>query len=143
MKTKLSPSSTFLALGGFILMGLGLYFIFIRSPLLPEDPRFMGTTLDQIQSVIPGLPIWLRRVFWVMGGFIFTTGVLTTYIAVTVFQQLGRGARSVVALASLTSIGWMAVVNFMINSDFKWLLLAFNLPWIAALTLSWRESRQA
>jgi hypothetical protein len=59
--------------------------------------------------------------------------VLTTYIAVTAFQQLRRGARSIIALTSLTSIGWMATVNFMINSDFKWLLLAFNLPWIAAL----------
>ena len=75
MKTKLSSSSAFLALSGFILMGLGLYFIFIRPPLLPEDPRFMGTSLDQIQSVIPGLLIWLRRVFWVMGGFMFATGV--------------------------------------------------------------------
>ena len=135
-------SSSVLALGGIILMGLGLYFIFIRPPLLPEDPRYIGTTLAEIQATMPGLLIWLRRVFWVMGGFIFTTGMLTVYIAVTAFQQLERGARSVVALASLTSIGWMAVVNFMIDSDFKWLLLAFNLPWIVALVVSWRESRQ-
>ena len=137
MKTKLSPSSTFLVSQGVILMGLGLYFVFIRPALLPEDPRFMGTTLDQIQSAMPGLLIWLRRVFWVMGGFMFATGLLTAYIAVIEFQQLARGARFVVALAGLTSIGWMATVNFMIDSDFKWLLLAFNLPWIAALVLSW------
>ena len=124
-------------------MGLGLYFVFVRPPLLPEDPRYMGTTLAEIQATMPGLLIWLRRVFWVMGGFMFTAGLLTTYIAVTTFQQPARGARSVVALASLTSIGWMAAVNFMINSDFKWLLLAFNLPWIAALVVSWRESRQS
>ena len=136
-------SSSVLALGGIMLMGLGLYFIFIRPPLLPEDPRYMGTTLAEIQATLPGLLIWLRRVFWVMGGFMFTTGLLTTYIAATAFQQLARGARFVVALAGLTSIGWMVVVNFMINSDFKWLLLAFNLPWIAALVLSWGESRQA
>jgi hypothetical protein len=143
MKTKLSASSTFLVSQGVILMGLGLYFVFIRPPLLPEDPRYMGTTLAEIQATMPGLLIWLRRVFWVMGGFMFTAGLLTTYIAVTTFQQPARGARSVVALASLTSIGWMAAVNFMINSDFKWLLLAFNLPWIAALVVSWGESRQS
>ena len=143
MKIKLSPSLTFLVSQGVILMGLGLYFVFIRPALLPEDPRFMGTTLVEIQATVPGLLIWLRRVFSVMGGFMFTAGLLTTYIAVTAFQQLARGARSVVALAGLTSIGWMAVVNFMINSDFKWLLLAFNLPWIVALVFSWRESRQA
>jgi len=136
-------SSYVLALGGIILMGLGLYFIFIRPPLLPEDPRYMGTTLAEIRATMPGLLIWLRRVFWVMGGYIFTTGLLTVYIAVTVFQQFRRGPRFVVALAGLSSIGWMAIVNFMIDSDFKWLLLAFNLPWIVALVLSWRESRQA
>ena len=135
-------SSSVLVLGGIILMGLGLYFIFIRPPLLPEDPRYMGTTLAEIQTTMPGLLIWLRRVFWVMGGYIFTTGLLTVYMAVTALQQLARGARFVVALAGLSSIGWMAVVNFMIDSDFKWLLLAFNLPWIVALVVSWRESRQ-
>lgn len=124
-------------------MGLGLYFVFIRPALLPEDPRFMGTTFDQIQSAMPGLLIWLRRVFWVMGGFMFATGLLIAYIAVIEFQQLARGARFVVALAGLTSIGWMAAVNFMINSDFKWLLFAFNIPWIVSLVFSWRESRQS
>ena len=139
MKTKLSSSSTFLVSQGVILMGLGLYFVFIRPALLPEDPRFMGTTLVEIQATVPGMLIWLRRVFWVMGGFMFTAGLLTTYIAVTAFQHPTRGVRSMVALAGLTSIGWMAAVNFMINSDFKWLLLAFNIPWIAVLVLSWRE----
>lgn len=142
MKIKLSFPSTLLVFNGVILMGLGLYFVFIRPALLPEDPRFMGTTLAEIQVTMPGLSIWLRRVFWVMGGFMFATGLLSTYIAVTAFQQLTRSVRSVIALAGLTSIGWMAVVNFMINSDFKWLLLAFNLPWIAALILSRGENRR-
>jgi len=55
MKRKPYIPSNFLALHGLILMGLGLYFIFIRPPLLPEDLRFMGTSLGEIQSVIPGL----------------------------------------------------------------------------------------
>ena len=142
MRAKLSPSSTLLVFHGIILMGLGLYFVFIRPPLLPEDPRFMGTTLAEIQATVPGLLIWLRRVFWVMGGFMFAAGVLTSYIAVTAFQQLTRGARAVLALASLTSIGWMAAVNFMIDSDFKWLLLAFNLPWIVALIYRYNSHQQ-
>lgn len=45
-----------------------------------------------------------------MGGFMFATGVLISYVAVTAFQQLRRGARFMVSLASLTSIGWMAMV---------------------------------
>ena len=132
-------ASLALGLGGILLIGLGLYFIFLRPALLPEDPRYMGTSLVEIQETLPGLLLWLRRVFWVMGGFMLASGVLTTYIAVTTFQQLSRSARVLVTLTNLVSIGWMAIVNFMIDSDFKWLLLAFNFPWILAFFLAWKK----
>jgi hypothetical protein len=35
----------------------------------------------------------------------------------------------------------MAVVNFIIDSDYKWLLLAFAALWGAALALFWPEGR--
>ena len=124
-------------------MGLGLYFVLIRPPLLPEDLRFMGATLDQIQSTMPGLLIWLRRVFWVVGGFMFAAGLLTLYVAQTTFRAHSTGTRWVISIAALGSIGWMAVVNIMIDSDFKWLILIFNLPWILALVISLGERRQA
>ena len=136
---KRSLSSIFIVFQGVLFMGLGLYFAFIRPPLLPEDPRFMGAALADIQGAVPGLVIWLRRVFWVLGGFMFAMGLLTIYIARIVVPHGTRTARLVVALASLASIGWMTIVNFMINSDFKWLLLAFNLPWILALLVSEEE----
>lgn len=140
MTSRSRPYSAIaLAFGGVILMGLGLYFIFLRPPLLPEDPRFMGTSLATIQASVPGLLTWLPRVFWVLGGFMFTTGLLTCYLALSSFQQRGRGAAAIAALAGLTSIGWMAVVNFMIASDFKWMLLAFTFPWALALVLYWIE----
>lgn len=139
MKTKPFTSSVILALGGIILMLLGMYFVFIRPPLLPEDLRLMGTTYATIQVAVPGLLVWLHRIFWVMGGFMFTAGFLTAYLAVTAFQQRARGVRFLVVLTGLTSIAFMAIVNFLINSDFKWLLLAFNLPWIAALFVSFLE----
>ena len=132
-------SATVLALAGMILMLLGLYFVFLRPPLLPEDPRFMGTTLVELQANVPGLQIWLRRVFWVMGGYMFTTGLLTCYVAVTAFRARVRGVALVVAFAGLTSIGLMAVVNFIIASDFRWLILSFVLPWALALALYWIE----
>ena len=143
MNTKPYASSILLALNGIILMGLGLYFVFLRPALLPEDPRFMGTTLAEIQTSLPGLLIWLRRVFWVMGGFMFATRLLLLYLAQTTFRAHLTSARLIVALAALSSIGWMAVVNFMIASDFKWLLLTFNLPWISALVLSLGERRKS
>ena len=143
MNTKPYVSSILLTLNGIILMGLGLYFVFLRPALLPEDPRFMGTTLAEIETSLPGLLIWLRRVFWVLGGFMFATGLLLLYVAQTTFRAHLTSARFIVAFAALSSIGWMAVVNFMIASDFKWLLLTFNLPWISALILSLGERRQS
>ena len=135
-------SATVLALGGAILMILGLYFVLLRPPLLPEDPRFMGTSLAQIQMSVPGLLIWLRRVFWVMGGYMFATGLLTFYVALTSFRDRVRGAVGVVAISGLSSIGLMAAVNLMIASDFRWLILSFVVPWALALAL-YRSERKA
>ena len=123
-------------------MMLGLYFVFVRPSLLPEDLRFMGTTLDQIQTSLPGLLVWLRRVFSVMGGYMFANGVLLLHIAQTTFRTHSVHARFTVVVAALSSIGWMAIVNFLIDSNFKWLILLFNLPWIMALFFSWGERKQ-
>ena len=133
---KLKPySSSILALGGFLLVAMGIYFVFIRPSLLPEDLRYMKTTLSVIHDSAPDLSVWLQKVFYVLGGFIFTTGVLTIFIALTSFRKRLSGTSIIVALAGITSIGLMKVVNFMIGSDFKWVLLTFTLPWIIALTL--------
>ena len=112
-----------------------LYFIFIRPPLLPEDMRYMASSLQNVNDNIPGLANWLQKVFYVLGGFIFTTGVLTIFIALTSFRKRLPGTSIIVAFASITSIGLMTVVNFMIGSDFKSVLLIFTLPWIIALIL--------
>lgn len=135
-------SSTILVLCGIILIGLGLYFVFLRPPLLPEDPRYMGASLAEIQATAPGLFNWLQKVFWVMGGYVFTTGLLTLYVAITAFRTRASGAVWIVAAAGLTSIGWMAVVNFIIVSDFRWLLLGFAVLWIIALLLFGIEERK-
>ena len=52
MKTRIFASAS-LALGGFILLGLGLYFIFLRPPLLPEDLRYIAASLAQNQNTFP------------------------------------------------------------------------------------------
>lgn len=51
------------------MVGLGVYFVALRPPLLPEDARYIGATLPEIQAAVPGLERWLRHVFTVMGGF--------------------------------------------------------------------------
>ena len=131
-----------LVLGGVILMGMGFYFAFLRPPLLPEDSRFMDATISQIRTALPGLEPWLSRVFGVLGGYMFAAGLLTVYVAATGFRTGKLGAIAVVSVSGLASIGWMAITNFVINSDFKWLLLAFALPWVVALALSWVSGRK-
>ncbi len=133
---KLKPySASMLAFAGILLAAMGIYFVFIRPPLLSEDLRYIKTTLPIIDDSAPGLSAWLQKVFWVMGGYIFTTGLLTVFIALTSFRKHLPGAFNIVVLAGISSIGSMTVVNFMIGSDFKWLLLIFTLPWAIALIL--------
>jgi hypothetical protein len=50
-----SLSSWTLILCGVWLVGLGVYFLLLRPPLLPEDPRYIGTTLPDILAAAPGL----------------------------------------------------------------------------------------
>jgi len=134
-------SSRILALWGIILIGMGLYFALLRPALLPEDARYMGTEISELRATIPGLLDWLEKVFWVMGGYILAVGLLTFYVALTSFRSRTKGVFSIVILAGLTSIGWMAAVNFIIDSEYKWLLLAFAAVWGAALALFWLEGR--
>lgn len=133
---KLKPySSSILAFGGFLLVAIGVYFVFLRPPLLPEDYKFIGTTSAIIQENIPQLSGWLQKVFWVMGCFIFTTGLLTIFIALTSFRKRTHGAYNIVAVSGISSIGFMTIINFIIDSEFKITLLAFALLWIIALIL--------
>ena len=141
MKIQLFASGA-LAIGGVILMGMGFYFAFLRPPLLPEDLRHMGVSLAQIQTALPGLESWLVRVFRVLGGYMFATGLLTLYVAVTGFRTGRLGVLAITTVSGLASIGWMAITNFVIDSDFKWLLLAFTLPWVTALSLALPRSRR-
>ncbi len=128
-------SASFLTLGGFLLAGIGIYFVFLRPPLLPEDSKYIGLSLSAIQNNIPDLSVWLQKVFWVMGGYIFTTGLLTIYVAQTSFRTRTQGVFIIVSIAGITSIGSMTIVNFILQSDFKWMLLAFTIPWIISLIL--------
>jgi len=84
---------------GIWLIGLGMYFMVISPPLLPEDLRYMGTSPGEIQSAMPGLERWLRRVFTVMGGFMTGAGVLTIIVAMNASAVGEKGTWIVLALA--------------------------------------------
>ena len=128
-------SSWLIASCGVWLIGLGLYFIAVRPPLLPEDTLFVGATAVQIQAAVPGLNGWLKRVFAVMGGFMAGTGVLTVFVAVVVMPLRMRGTSWAVALTGLLTVALMSGMNFAIRSDFRWLLLVPAVSWLAGLVL--------
>lgn len=140
-----------LAACGIWLIGLGFYFIVLRPPLLPEDPRFMGTTVEQLRVAAPGLEAWLKHVFTVMGGFMAGAGVLTVLVA---FSAAFSGASSVLAarphgaswaigLAGALTVGLMSATNFALQSDFRWLLLVPALMWLAGLAFLIAGRREA
>ncbi len=136
------PSSIVLAVAGILLVGMGLYFIFLRPPLLPEDTRFMGVAAAQLDPIKPQLEAWLTHVFRVLGGYILATGVLTITLAATSFRQHSLTAGLGALIGGAASIGWMAVVNFKIGSDFKWVLLVMALVWACSLGLFGWELRR-
>ena len=118
---------------GIWLIGLGLYFMFLRPPLLPEDLRYLGTSAGEIQSAMPGLEGWLHRVFTVMGGFMTGAGVLTILGATNATAVREKWTWIALALAGLFTVGTMSLTNFQLNSDFKWLLLIPSLLWVVGL----------
>jgi hypothetical protein len=117
---------------GVILIGIGLYFIFFRPTLLPEDIRYMRLTEVQISTLGAAVFKWLNLVFTVMGGFALATGVLIVSTAGAAFHAHSRIAIVGSAIGGLSSIGLMTAVNFVIGSDFKWPLLAVLTLWIAS-----------
>ena len=120
---------------GVWLIALGLYFIMLRPPLLPEDPRFMGTTLEQLRLAVPGLESWLKKVFAVMGGFMAGAGVLTVWVATVALPERLKGTSWALALSGALTVGLMSATNFALGSDFRWLLLVPALVWGAGLVL--------
>jgi len=126
-------SSWLLLACGIWLVGLGAYFIFLRPALLPEDPRFMGTSLEALRSAAPGLERWLGKVFTVMGGFMAGAGVLVVFVARTAMPLRQRGTGVAILLAGLMTVVLMSATNFALHSDFRWLLLVPALMWLAGL----------
>ena len=132
----MSMAAWILTACGVALVAIGVFFLVARPPLLPEDARFMGSSVEHILDAVPALSRWLRRVFWVLGGYIATAGILVVYLADTGVRTGSPVAIAVLAMAGVTSIGWMSAVNFMIRSDFRWALLGLGGLWLLGLILA-------
>lgn len=132
-QSKLQRAATWMFVGcGVWMFGLGVYFLFVRPPLLPEDLRFLGWGAAQAE-LVPRLSEWLGKVFTVLGGFMAGAGVLAVVVAVHAVPRRLAGTGVGLACAGLLTVGTMSGINFALDSDFKWLLVAPALLWLAGL----------
>lgn len=127
---------------GLWLVVLGLYFMLVRPALLPEDVRFIGQSLAQIQAAIPELERWLKLVFIVLGGFAAGAGALSMYLAAVVLAHRPSGASWAIAVVGVSTVGLMSAVNFELHSDFRWALLIPTVLWGAGLAAYVLEGRR-
>ena len=118
---------------GIWLMGLGGYFMFARPPLLPEDLRYLGASAIQVEALLPHLASWLRNVFTVVGGFMAGCGVLTILVGAHAVPQRLQGTGTALGCAGLLTVATMSGTNFVLDSDFKWLLFAPAVAWLLGL----------
>lgn len=138
--SRLQPSGMIFVVCGLWLVALGTYFLFLRPALLPEDPRYIGSSLESIRSAAPGLERWLGHVFNVMGGFMVATGAMTVLVACRFLARRERGTLSALSLAGAAGVALMSATNFLLHSDFRWLLLLPALLWLAGLLCYLQES---
>ncbi len=127
-----------IGLCGLYQVAVGLYFIALRPALLPEDFRFLGAGVAGLGAGLPRLESWLHLVFIVLGGQMAAVGVLLIGSSLRIFQT-ERGNRCEIILlggAGVLSVGTMAGVNFVLGSDFRWLLIAPAIAWSAGLVLT-------
>lgn len=142
MKASILPvplSGKVFAACGLWMILLGVYFILLRPALLPEDPRFMGTSLEALRAAAPGLEAWLGHVFNVMGGFMVTAGTMTILVAWRFLARRASGTLLALTVAGAFGVTLMSATNFLLHSDFRWLLLAPALLWLVGLVCYVRE----
>lgn len=137
---RLPLSATVFIVCGLWLVALGLYFLFLRPALLPEDPHYIGSSIEALRAAAPGLERWLGHVFNVMGGFMVATGAMTVLVACRFLAKRERGTFAGLAVAGAASVGLMSATNFLLHSDFQWPLLLPALLWLVGLLCYLRES---
>ncbi len=140
--TNFRLAAVLLGVWGFYQIAVGLYFILLRPSFLPEDLRAAESTVDAMRSAAPGLTAWLQWVFAVLGGQMAAAGILVMGGALSITQgrRVGRTDMATYAAAGALSVGLMALANFALGSDFRWLLVAPVLLWLTALVVLGREA---
>ena len=61
--------------------------------------------------------------------YIASSRLLTLYIRIAKYDRKDVLLFIIILISGSTSILMMTIVNFIIDSDFKWVLLSFSTPW--------------
>ena len=93
----------------------------------------MGSTLEQLRQAAPGLESWLPIVFTVMGGYMAGAGILTLFVARVAVAHRLPGTGWAIALAGFSTVGLMSAMNFVLHSDFRWVLFVPVAIWTAGV----------
>ena len=131
--SRVLPSGKVFAVCGLWLVALGAYFVFLRPPMLPDDLRYIGSSLDAMRAAAPGFERWLEHVFDVMGGFMVAAGAMTVLAAWRLRARSERVSLAALSLAGAAGVALMSATNFALGSDFRWLLLLPALLWVVGL----------
>ena len=67
------------------------------------------------------------------------TGAMTVLVAYRLLARREHGALTAVSVAGAASVALMSATNFLLNSNFRWLLLLPALLWLAGVLCYLRE----
>ena len=95
----------------------------------------MGATLAQLREAAPGLEEWLGIVFTVMGGYMVGSGVLTLGLVRIAMPRRLPGIAWALGLGGLSTVVLMSAMNFVLHSDFRWMLVVPALMWIVGVAV--------
>ncbi len=111
----------------------------IDFPMLRTMQEFEhGAVPDELKDAADAI-VWAEHIR-VLGGYALATGVLLIALALTAFRSRQPIAVAGALVGGAPAIGLMSVVNFMIDSDFKWPLFACALVWALSLIMYRFES---
>ena len=98
---------------------------FLRHPI--------RLTTAEALTFEPCLQSWLAQVCRVPGGHTVGTGLLAVALATAAYRQRHPLTVAGAIAGGAMSIGFVALINFAVDSDLKWLLLGAAMVWALSL----------
>lgn len=121
---------------GVLTLGMAIYFLAMRPPMLPEDQRFTGVAVDGLP---PGMAAWLSIVFRTWGGFMAGFGILILGVAGYLLTLRSGYLRWGAALAVVVAFGRFLASNIILGSEFlPFIVVLAAVAVVAALRLALR-----